>query len=244
MASKSLPGDQPPPSYAEVEAELSGEIVDPATLVLEGPAVYQKNDDGSLTPLYELSRPIHPLPKQQTSVKFGRAGPTASDKTQKDDPQRPDSQRQLFYLVHPQNADYRDDIEAAYYLTSVASDMLGNMYLTTHKAMLQRRSLTAMVCKGRNAHDKPLLHKDNEEVLFTSKPGLVGNQWRWMDSRGQDVAREESNGDERKLAITALLDRRTRDALAALWLLKVWQDVAETRQAKRQGKIYRGNDGD
>lgn len=240
MAPGTLPVNQSPPSHPEVEAGIF-KSVGPATLILEGTTIYQRNVNDGLdvlsTPLYELSRPIHPLPKQQISIQFRRAGPAASEKTQEYPPQPPEGQRQLFYLVHPQHADYRDDIQASYYLTSVASDMMGNIYLTTPTAMFQRKSLIAIVCKGRNTHDKPLFDDDNEEVLFTSKPGVIGDQWRWMDRGGQEIAREELSDNENKLVVTTSMDCVTRDALVALWVLKMWRDVAESPQAKRRSKV-------
>lgn len=41
-----------------------------------------------------------------------------------------------------------------------------------------------------------------------------------------------------KLVITKAMDRETRDALVATWVLRLWHDVAESSEARRDGKSY------
>ena len=114
-----------------------------------------------------------------------------------------------------------------------------------------------MLSPGRSASDRPLFSfnedgdGDGQEcrVLFTATQTLsrwslkgMGKKKRgytWTDSSGGQAAFEENLGEgkrERKLVITASMRRDLRDVLVALWMLRVWFETAESKQARREGK--------
>jgi hypothetical protein len=63
--------------------------------------------------------------------------------------------------------------------------------------------------------------------------------YKWSDSHGRQVAIEEKENDRYKLSITRSMPQELRDALVATFLLRLWHDTAESKQAKRQCGLYR-----
>lgn len=139
--------------------------------------------------------------------------------------------------------------------------MIGNIHFETtdvQKQKMKRRKrtgFTAVLSPGRSASDHPLFSSstssgDGKEcrVLFTatqrltrwSLKGKRKGGYSWFDSEGGQVAVEE-NGEgegERKLVITVSMRRDFRDVLVALWMLRVWFETAESKQARREGNHY------
>ncbi|PGH30178.1 hypothetical protein GX50_07043 [[Emmonsia] crescens] len=166
-------------------------------------------------------------------------------------------------LAHPLHAKYRTDLPA-YYLTSLSPSMLGNIRLKTSKSQsrLQRTAFTALLSAGRGAKSRPLFDDvdageetecEGRAPLFTAKRKL---KWRgdggckWMDGQGKEVAveveiaaeveegKQERGGEEKekqyKLVVTASMRRDMRDALVAMWVLRRWYAMAESRRARRE----------
>ncbi|GAB1315625.1 hypothetical protein MFIFM68171_05835 [Madurella fahalii] len=88
------------------------------------------------------------------------------------------------------------------------------------------------------------------QVLFTAKPraGRGGRRvWEWLyaDASGKQVIAREEGGDTKKqqqpsLVITAAPDQmtqETKDALVALWVLRLWWAVAEEKEFQKQAII-------
>lgn len=145
--------------------------------------------------------------------------------------------RHLFYLVHPANAQYRTDIPARYYITSAMPEMVGNIRLETSETRFQRTSFKAMLSAKRTASDKPLFNEGTEQVLlFDIRPNwkLGRDCYSWSDSNGRLVAVEEKEDDRYKLSVMRSMPQELKDALVATWLLRLWHDTAESKQAKRE----------
>lgn len=232
------PDPGPPPPYAEA---IKDDILDPAVLILAGQSIHAEPEpETEPTPLYQLSQSVTRIPQRSSSVVFervdaskakGTAGASASARTQ-----------HLFYIVHPANARYRKDVPA-YYLTTVARETgLGNIRLEPGKSQipLQRADFAAMLSASRTMGDKPLFDGEGERVLFHTRPS---SKWvrgyRWLDSAGREVAVEEEDKKEEgrhRLVVGARMQRAKRDALVALWVLRVWHETAESPEARRRGE--------
>ncbi|EAW16860.1 uncharacterized protein NFIA_002090 [Aspergillus fischeri NRRL 181] len=210
-----------------------GKLVEPAVLFLSGQSVL--TEAATPTPLYQLNSDITSISNKDSSVTLERVehdvseidGVTAGTR----------QKRHLFYLAHPVNAQYRSDIPAKYYITSAAPEMVGNIRLETSEARLQRTSFKAMLSPHKTASDKPLFDEGTQQVLLFDiySDWKVGrNCYKWSDSNGRQVAIEEKENDRYKLSITRSMPQELRDALVAAWLLRLWHDTAESKQAKRQ----------
>ncbi|KAJ4200053.1 hypothetical protein NW759_015948 [Fusarium solani] len=141
----------------------------------------------------------------------------------------------LFYLVHPVNAQYRTDLPA-YYITSASPDMVGNVQLQASKSLLQKVEFKAILSAGKTSSSDRLFDQDSQETLFEAKSKWKGGQYQWVDCAGRKIAHEEGKG-QHKLVISVPIPQQTKDALVALWALKIWHDTLETRAAKREGKL-------
>lgn len=140
----------------------------------------------------------------------------------------------IFYIVHPQNARYRADIPAQYYITSVSPGQIGNIRLSRAG---KKRAFKALLSPAKSAADDPLLNdEDAEKVLFEVKAtGWTGGRYQWTGSDGKLLAVEDVDGDESqpRLVGQVPLPKDRCDALVAVWILRLWLDRADSRQAKR-----------
>ncbi|KAF7184824.1 hypothetical protein CNMCM7691_006693 [Aspergillus felis] len=224
-------------SYEKTGGDPSKDILEPAVLFLSGQSVL--TEAVTPTPLYQLKSDITSISNKDSSVTLERVeydvpelkseieGVTAGT------PRR----RHLFYLAHPVNAQYRSDIPARYYTTSAVPEMVGNIRLETSEARLQRTSFKAMLSPKRTASDKPLFDEGTQQdLLFDIQPDwkFARNCYRWSDSNGRQVAIEEKENDRYELSITRSMPQELRDAVVATWLLRLWHDTAESKQAKRE----------
>jgi hypothetical protein len=69
----------------------------------------------------------------------------------------------------------------------------------------------------------------------------MGSRYNWIQEDGSQLAVEEGKDDEDKMVIAAPMTEEMRDALVAVWMLKLWYETAETRQAKREGQFPVGS---
>ncbi|KAF7556146.1 hypothetical protein G7Z17_g1643 [Cylindrodendrum hubeiense] len=209
----------------------SSNALEPTVLVLAGQSIHAET--ATSAPLYQMSRSvISPTPKQDgTSVTFERIEHSVPEKVEGTASAKPRTQL-LFYLAHPVNAEYRKDTPA-YFITAASPQMVGNIVFETSKSVIQKTEFKALLSANRTASDKPLFD-EKAEPLFNIKPKWKGGGHKWTGPDGTQVALEEGKGAEHKLAITAPMEREMRDALVAMWVLRLWHDTAETRQAKRE----------
>ncbi|KAI8712589.1 hypothetical protein NCS52_01357400 [Fusarium sp. LHS14.1] len=203
----------------------------PHTLVLSGQSIYSEN--AASIPLYQLNREVTSTSQKGSTIIFERVeydGPGEAESMASIKQQN----QHLFYLVHPANAQYRTDLPA-YYITSASPDMVGNVQLQTSKSLLQKVEFKAFLSAGKTSSSDQLFNDDSQEIIFEVKPKWKGSQYQWIDSAGKKIAHEEGKG-EHKLVISVPIPQQTKDALVALWALKIWHDTLETRTAKREGK--------
>ncbi|CAH0036861.1 unnamed protein product [Clonostachys rhizophaga] len=224
-------GIEPPPSYEAATGQAPHELVEPASLVLHGTDIVVENT-GEDTPLYQLSRNIKALPPKNnsSSIHLHRVERGASEKT--------NGQlvtTHLFHLVHPVNADFRNDLPP-YYVTATSFEALGNIILEANKHTLQRTEFRAKLSRDTNSGTKPLFHaKDKQQLVFCSKNSRKGEQ-KWLDQHGKLLATECHNDQLPTLKMETPVPRNTRDALVAMWCMMLWYELAESRGAKRERK--------
>lgn len=168
----------------------------------------------------------------------------------------------LFYLAHPAGAQFQTDTPAYYLTTVLPMEMLGNIILEptalssgVHFPGKKRPAFKALLHAGKSSRDAPLFDdkKDSLPPLFAATPisrakrwmGKGGNtngshrcSYTWTDSEGKQVAYEEEGAGkgaqrQHKLIVTAPMERAKRDALVALWCLRLWHDTAESKEARR-----------
>ncbi|KAL2794597.1 hypothetical protein BJX66DRAFT_303458 [Aspergillus keveii] len=232
----------PPPPYEDVVGEGSDApslLQPPVTLLLDGQCI---RDASSSAPLYRISRSVTTLPKtppKNSSIIFERI---ENDNRVPEKPEGSGTRQQpqlhhrhLFYLAHPADAQYRTDIPG-YYITSVDTETVGNIHFETSKSRLQKTEFKALLSAKRTASDRPLFDEAGRtSTLFTARPAtLMSSRYTWTQKNGSQVAVEDGKGDEHRLAITTPMTQETRDALVASWMLRLWYETAESKQAKRE----------
>ena len=212
---------------------LLDEGLGPTTLLLCGQTI--TSEDAPSIELYRLSREVTTAARKHTSIIFERI--EHIERAEPDSTSSPRLQAQeLFYLVHPINAQWRED-SPDYYITSASPDMVGNIQFDISKTLLQKAEFKAMLNAKRSAADTPLFDLKSQQLLFDVKPKWTGGQYQWIDSEGRKVAYEmRGKGEERKLTLQVPLQQHMKDALVALWALRIWHDVAESKTAKREDK--------
>lgn len=235
METKSEASDRPP-TYVDSDMEAAKDVLEPAVFSMAGESILVEG--ASSMSLYHLSRSVLSFSsKQSSAVLFERVEHEAPEKATSAEEPTTQRNRPLFHLVHPVNAAYRTDIPA-YYITSIAPGMVGNIQLETSKSRLQKTEFKVMLSPNKTASNKSLFdEKAQQQLLFSIKPKWVGGRYKWTNANGGEVAFEDPKDGQHKLVVTAHLQRGMRDALLAVWALRLWHDTAESRQAKREGKL-------
>jgi hypothetical protein len=134
----------------------------------------------------------------------------------------------LYYLVHLQNTHNRDGL-SGYYITAASPGTLGNIQFDISNADLQKKEFRAMLNAEKSAADILLFDHDTQQLLFDIKPKWKDGQYQWIDASGVKIASESGEGGEYKLHIDVPLQQEKRDAIVALWILRLWHDIAESR---------------
>ncbi|KAJ5463146.1 hypothetical protein N7475_008090 [Penicillium sp. IBT 31633x] len=227
------PGSEPCRKAGELPLK---DIIEPMVLLFSGQSVFTEAPNS--TPLYKLNRDIKSISHRDSCVDFEKIEQDVSNTRIKieDIGTGTSQKRHVFYIVHPLNAPYRTDIPAKYYITSAMPEMIGNIRLETSQPRFQRRAFKAMLSAERTASDKPLFEEGTQQLLFDIKPiWKVGRKrYSWNDANGRQVAFEEEDNDKYKLSLTSRMSEELRDALVATWVLRLWHDKAESKQAKRE----------
>ncbi|KAI5924941.1 hypothetical protein F4810DRAFT_103338 [Camillea tinctor] len=192
-------------------------LLQPEGLVLAGQLVVADTTDA--TPLYQMNWNVTSIPQKGSSVIFERI-------------ERPTQQNQhIFYLAHPLGAQYETGTPT-YYITSTSPDMLGNISLESSKPRFQKPDFKALLSVNKSASDDPLFD-ESSEPLFHVKPKWMGGHYAWSDTEGRQIAQEDRCGDKPRITVAKPMEKRTRDALVALWCLRLWYDTAESRRARK-----------
>ncbi|KAI0008648.1 hypothetical protein F4779DRAFT_618414 [Xylariaceae sp. FL0662B] len=229
------------PPYEDANEEPWKDVVAPATLVHAEQAVYAETDES--TPLYIMNQDVTTLTHKGPTVMFERAEHEiiAAEDDSTDDGEAPAAWgkprlRHLFYLAHPAEAHRRAELGASYYVTSVSRQTAGNVRLDKKSARplpFQKPEFRAFLSRDRSAWHSPLFDaEDGETLLFTARPRWGRGRYEWADSGGGVVAFEDdaaAKDGRRRLVISVPMSRGLRDALVALWCLRLWHDSAESK---------------
>lgn len=223
------------PSCRDAGEEPAKDILEPTALVLENQSILAENVPS--TPLYQMNWSVTSVSQKGSSIIFERVEHHVPENVGSTTPTKPQN-KHIFYLAHPVNAQYRTDIPAAYYVTSVSREMLGNITLEISKSQFQKPEFKALLSAKKTASDNPLFNeKAQQKPLFNVKRTWKGGGYKWFNSDGGEVAFEDGKDGQDKLVVVVSMQREMRDALVAMWALRLWHDTAESRQAKREG-IY------
>ena len=228
-----------PPSYREQATGSRDQS--PITLVLDGQTI--RAEDDASTPLYHLSRSVTALKQEPSSIQLDRVDQVPPEKATSSD-KLESRNTHLFYLVHPINARYRTD-KPAYYGTSNPATTASNFVLQPARSMnpLHTPEFTVSVSPGRTAEsDVSFDNAKDQQPLFTVKKKWSGGHYVWRSSSGSEIAIEESVKDgqgTRKLVVSESLDYQVLQTLVAAWCLRCWHDVAESKEARRDGTFVR-----
>ena len=227
-------------SYKKTGRNPSNDILGPAVLFLSGQSVLAES--ATSTPLYQLNCDIKSISNKDSSVAFERVDQDVSEHENQNEgvTASKSRKRHIFYLAHPVNAHYRTDIPAKYYITAAVPEMVGNIRFETFETRFKKTSFKAMLSANKTASDKPLFNEGTQQLLlFDIQPNWkVGrNCYKWSDSNGRQVAVEETEGEKYKVSITRSISQELRDALVATWLLRLWHDTAESKQAKKECEL-------
>ncbi|RJE20672.1 hypothetical protein PHISCL_06993 [Aspergillus sclerotialis] len=252
--------NDPPPPFEEAEAYTYADpdpddILPPTVLRLTDQYIQAETSPSSSSQrklLYQIDQPIGTASqgdkKTFTSAKFERVEHHHSPQTAGLDPTSNtrtidscQTHDHLFYLVHPAYARYRKDVPA-YYITAVSPEMMGNIHFeTTKPSRFRKPEFKALLSPKKTMSSSPLFFfKDGKtqtekcRLLFNAKAKSIWkgarSQYRWADASGSEVALEE----EKKLVIIVPMKREIRDFLVGLWVLRLWFDTAESKQARME----------
>ncbi|KAK0652773.1 hypothetical protein B0T16DRAFT_406784 [Cercophora newfieldiana] len=203
------------------------------------------------TPLYHLSKSLASLTHKDSSLYFSRIIVNDTKTSTPDSENQQPQQTPLYSLVHPKNAHYRTDIPAPYFMTNNSPvPALGNIKFVpsftpslTKKFILpfHKPTFTAFLSPSSTSSSSPLFPESDAslEVLFTAKPSRGGRVWEWLDASGKEVVAREEAGDKKqqlppRLVVEGEASLEMRDALVALWVLRLWWSVAEEKDFQNE----------
>ena len=201
------------------------------TFVFSGQVVVSQN--APLTPLYQLNREL--TCARQRNMAMILESIQFTEVTNQDNAIRKRRiSEDLYYLVHPLNPDRQFDLPE-YYVTAASPGTLGNIQLNTTRATSQSAQFRAMLNRDKSAVDALLFNRDTQELLFDIKPMLKSGQYEWVDADGQRIAHESSKGEEYLLHLETSILQGKKDALVALWIVRLWHDAVE-EEARQKGE--------
>lgn len=81
-----------------------------------------------------------------------------------------------------------------------------------------------MLNSDRSADDVELFKAATQQLLFEMRPKLKDSPYQWIDADGQIIAYESGQEGDHKLVVQVPLQQDIKDALAALWTLRLWYE--------------------
>ncbi|KAF5669982.1 hypothetical protein FHETE_4665 [Fusarium heterosporum] len=214
----------------------SGNFV-PVTLLFSGQLI--RSEDAPSTPLYHLSQEPARIVHRNLSIIFEKVEFAETGDPDGKVPRLRRRTQDLYYLVHPRRGNFRDDMPR-YYITAAAPEALGNVQFYISKAAPGEIEFRAMLNPDKSAADIKLFNCDTQKLLFDIKPKEKGDHYEWVDADGRMVAYESKASDQHKLVIQIPLQQQMKDVMVALWILRIWHDVAESQERSQQCKSSSG----
>ncbi|OIW34886.1 hypothetical protein CONLIGDRAFT_688902 [Coniochaeta ligniaria NRRL 30616] len=209
-----------PPSYAEAVSDAADDL-EPVILVLDGQSIHAESDP--TVHLYEVNRGIAHLGLSTSVVEFARMERRVGRTKQRS--------RHIYNLHHVQPLlRIPSARRAEYFIQAVAAPArrLGHLGLKQARTLADDHWTALPVdMKGWAELDRPPFVADTAPVFEAhQRQGAC----KWTDGDGHDVAMEYDQ--ERRLLVTASLQRETLDALVALWCCRVWQQSVDQQRSQ------------
>lgn len=228
-----------PPEYA-ADAGAVQEALQPDTLRLAGRFVHSASAAGEdAAGLYEINHLIDFLRETDRKVEFSRidyslkrqptsdsAGTTPAGSA----PQIVSRTKRVFDLERPYAALQEP---FAYYLRPASQSALGTMGVRFAK-------IGKSACKAWRVRRNRDGEHEARGLLFDVRPN--NDMLDWLDGEGTRLAVEETREDMHSLTVLVPLERARRDALAAVWCVRLWQERAVEFHQKRSWKDGESDD--
>ncbi|KAG8672193.1 hypothetical protein FPOAC1_005455 [Fusarium poae] len=202
----------------------------PSTLVFSGQLI--TSEDAPSTPLYQLNRELACKVQTNMAIIFESVQFTETINPESKVIRRRKTSQDLYYLVHLRNSPLSQDNLPIYYITAASPGSLGNIQLDICNTDHQKKDFKAMLNADKSAADILLFNRDTQQLLFDIKPEWKGDQYQWIDENGAKVAFESRTAEGQRLHIQVSLQQQKRDALVALWILRLWNSIAESSVPK------------
>ncbi|GKU07577.1 hypothetical protein FLAG1_08313 [Fusarium langsethiae] len=213
-------------------------VIEPGTLVFSGQLI--TSEDAPSTPIYQLNRELACKVQRNMAMIFESVQFTETTNPENNMTRKRKTTQDLYYLVHLRNKPSQDDVPI-YYMTAASPGTMGNIQLDVSSTEHQKEELRAMLNADKSAADILLFNRDTQQLLFDIKPKWQGGQYQWIDVNGLKVASESWTSEKQKLHIEVPLGQQKKDALVALWILRLWHGIVEGRVTEREVEEHEKN---
>ncbi|SPO01768.1 uncharacterized protein DNG_04441 [Cephalotrichum gorgonifer] len=227
--------DQPPP-YDDDPSNDVNKTLEPAILLLAAQSIHAES--ATSASLYQLNRGVADLTYATSEVEFSRVDRSVRTNSSDEPTVRP-RVRHIYDLKHQKGilgtlSSLPSD-SPAFFIEAMSRKTLGCMGLKKSALRSQWRALPVDITGKASKYNFPAFVKDAKPLFeIREKKG----RYEWSDSEGNAIAVEDDGEGQRRLLVTASLQRDTMDALVALWCCRLWQYNAE-----HQEPLYSGMDG-
>ncbi|KAG5749171.1 hypothetical protein H9Q72_009538 [Fusarium xylarioides] len=211
-----------PDSITQDQASPTQKTSVPTTLIFDGQQITLENEPS--IPLYRLSRTIACKVQKHCSIIFEQIEVVETSQPDGKGSRIRQRPHDLYYLVNSLLMLQRQHDTPACYLTAPSPKALGNIQVDVYDTPSQCLGFKAMLNADRSADDVQLFKADTQQILFQMRPKLKGGPYQWVDADGQVVAYESGREGDHKLVIQIPLQQDLKDALAALWTLRLWYE--------------------
>ncbi|KAF5636072.1 hypothetical protein F52700_5386 [Fusarium sp. NRRL 52700] len=211
-----------PDSTTQYQASRAEKTTATTTLLFDGQQITLENEPS--IPLYRLSRTIACKVQKRCSIIFEQIEVVETSQPDGKGSRIRQRPHDLYYLVNSLLMLQRRHDMPACYLTAPSPKALGNIQVDIYNTHLQCLGFKAMLNADKSADDVQLFKADTQQILFDIRPKLTRGSYQWIDADGQVIAYESGNEGNHKLIIQVPLQQDIKDALAALWTLRLWYE--------------------
>ncbi|KAF4428909.1 hypothetical protein FACUT_9367 [Fusarium acutatum] len=211
-----------PDSTTQDQASLAPKTSVPTTLIFDGQQITLENEPS--IPLYRLSRTIACKVQKHCSIIFEQIEVVETPQPDGKGSRIRQRPHDLYYLVNSLLMLQRQQNTPACYLTAPSPKALGNIQVDVYNTPSQCLGFKAMLNADRSADNVQLFKADTQQILFEIRPKLKGGPYQWIDADGQVLAYESGREGDHKLVVQVPLKQDIKDALAALWTLRLWYE--------------------
>lgn len=218
-------GDPSPIPDDAAGNKMMKELLDPEVLTLHGKSI--TSDTASDEERYKLSHSVLSLPRE------------TKDATDDERIDLRSTKGHHFFLVRPQLPKATD----TWHLASKWPEEKEShrIVLWSHsplKSTSQASKQEQFTAVLRADVHMTSSHEPDRDLLLTMQPRwLSTNEFNYLDGDGRQLACEERDGGGYKLVVTVEMSQGLRDAVVALWCLRVWRETVR-REEKTKKDTY------